>query len=102
FLNNYVYVNSDELSAFNNSANITMAGVSYSDITSFNVMKDGQICNSPDCVKLSASPVKFEVTSFSNYTTNSTGAVIPEFSTITLIFGLIAVLIGLIIFRWKR
>jgi len=66
FANNSADVN---LPALNSSATVVFKGVSYSDTDSFMVLKDGSNCT--DCSILTASPVSFTVTGFSNYTTQA-------------------------------
>lgn len=66
---NYAEVNSAELPTLDTTANITFYGVSYSDTDHYRILKDGSPCS--DCTKYSANPVKFAVTGFSNYTTES-------------------------------
>jgi hypothetical protein len=98
---NFVHVDSAALPTLNRTANITMNGVSYPDISAYDVYSDGVVCESPECVKISADPVKFQVQHFSNYTTGGTGAV-PEFSIFTLGLGMIAVLVGLVMMRRRQ
>ena len=100
FADNFVRVDSVELPTFNNSANITMYGVSYPNLMAYNVIKNGQLC--ADCVKYASNPVIFGVSGFSNYTTNGTG-VVPEFGSSSIIFILLLIgIIGLLMVKKYR
>jgi hypothetical protein len=69
FDTNFLAINGTASPGLNVSANITFVDVTYADNDSFRVLKDGAVCNSPDCLKLGFSPVLFQVSEFSNYTT---------------------------------
>ncbi len=97
---NFVSVDSSALPVLNSSANITFKTVSYPNIFSYTVLKNGKICS--DCVKYSANPVKFRVNGFSNYTTNSTG-VVPEFSGSSLVLiSVFVIILGLLMLNRNR
>ena len=72
--NNSVYVDSNDITKLNKSANITLYSPDLSGITTPVILKDGnEICNSttmPSCynfTQLTADTVQFNVSSWSNY-----------------------------------
>ncbi len=96
-LHNFVSVDTSFLNEFNRSANITFKDVSYPNLGAYRIIKNGVTeCTAPECVKLSASPVKFRVSHFSNYTTE--GNSVPEFSHSKLLLVLFAGLICVFLF----
>ena len=101
FQHNFVSVNSTALSGLNASANITMEGVSYSSNDAYVILRDGVPCGAPDCVKIDYAPVKFNVSGFSNYTTTG-GSAIPEFNAVTVLVGLMAVAVFVVVVRKRR
>ncbi len=94
FSSNFVGVDTTTLTTFNGIANITLIGVSYASNDMYNVVRNGVVCESPTCVKYTSDPVKFGVTSFSNYTSNESSVAIPEFNKSSTLIILLLVCTG--------
>ena len=74
--NGSVSVDSLNIPMFNTTSKLKLLSFTFSDINSFNIYKTegstyslsgASLCLSPRCVKLTANPVSFEVSSFSSY-----------------------------------
>jgi len=99
---NFVSVDVSKLdNTFNRSANITFKTVTYPSLFAYEILRNGQPCPAPECVKISANPVKFKVSHFSNYTTNGTG-VVPEFNNGLVLMLSVFVVLFAVIYRVKN
>ena len=94
---NFIEVNSAELTQLNTTANVTFKTVSYPGTSAYQVIKNGEVCS--DCKKHSSNPVKFSVNGFSNYTTEQSGN-IPEFNG--LAFLIITLVAGMLFFLKRK
>jgi len=98
---NFVSVDSENLPSFNKTANITLKTKSYPSLYAYEILRNGQPCSAPDCVKLESNPVKFKVSHFSNYTTNGTG-IVPEFNSSLIILLLVFTVLLVVIHKAKK
>ena len=99
---NFVSVDVSKLdNTFNRTANLTLKTVTYPSLYAYEILRNGQPCGAPECVKISANPVKFKVSHFSNYTTNGTG-VVPEFNSGLIIVLLVFTVLFTIVYKAKK
>ncbi len=72
FANTHVFLNTTLAPELSQPAIITLPNVSYLDNNAYQILKNDNLCEEPNCFKISSSPVSFNVTGFSNYSTRLT------------------------------